>query len=251
VRAHFETYARRAEGEALSYEGYLHELVREELATRRAHKIERLLRESKLPLEKSLETFDMARLPTKAARQVKTLVEGAFLDHYENVLVFGRPGSGKTHLLCGLAQSLVRQGRRVLFSTASLLVQQLLAAKRELDLGRCLKRMGTYDALLIDDIGYVKHDRDEMEVLFTLLADRYERGTVMMTSNLPFSRWEEIFKDPMTTAAAIDRLVHHSVIIDLNVRSYREEKALQRQRGESDDGRATSDAGAPNSPTGP
>ena len=109
----------------------------------------------------------------------------------------------------------------------ALLVQELLIAKRDLKLSRVLKRLSQCEVLLIDDIGYVQQSREEMEVLFTLLAERYERGTVMLTSNLPFSKWETIFKDPMTTAAAIDRLVHHSVILELNIASYRLEAAKQ------------------------
>jgi DNA replication protein DnaC len=113
----------------------------------------------------------------------------------------------------------------VLFTTCSLLVQQLLVAKRDLRLAKIISRMSKFDALIIDDLGYVEQSREEMEVLFTLLAERYERGSVMLTSNLPFSKWEQIFKDAMTTAAAIDRLVHHSIILELNVPSYRLEKA--------------------------
>ena len=137
------------------------------------------------------------------------------------MLAFGNPGSGKTHLLCAIGQELIHRGHRVYFSPCSLLVQELLAAKRDLKLSRVLKRFSRYEAILIDDIGYVQQSREEMEVLFTLLAERYERGSVMITSNLPFSGWEAIFKDPMTTAAAIDRLVHHSVILELNIPSYR------------------------------
>ena len=163
----------------------------------------------------------MKRLPVTVAAQVRTLLDGSFLNRRENLLAFGNPGSGKTHLLCAISQELIHQGRRLYFSPCSLLVQELLIAKRDLRLSRILKHLSRYDALLIDDIGYVQHGRDEMEVLFTLLAERYERGSVMITSNLPFSKWEAIFKDPMTTAAAIDRLVHHSVILELNVQSYR------------------------------
>ena len=147
------------------------------------------------------------------------------LDRRENILAFGKPGSGKTHLLCALCQELARHGRRVRYTTCSLLVQELLVAKRDLVLPQAIKRLGRYEAVLIDDLGYVRQDRDEMEVLFTLLAERYERGSVLITSNLPLSGWEQIFKDPMTTAAAIDRLVHHSVILELNLPSYRVEHA--------------------------
>jgi DNA replication protein DnaC len=178
-----------------------------------------------LPAGKDLAGFDLKRLPAKVARQVRTLLEGSFVDRRENVLAFGSVGSGKTHLLCALAQELIRQGRQVYFSTCSRLVQDLLAAKRDLKLSRLIQKLGRYEAVLIDDRGYVQQSREEMEVLFTLLAERYERGSVMITSNLPFSKWEAIFKDPMTTAAAIDRLVHHCVILELNVPSYRIEQA--------------------------
>jgi DNA replication protein DnaC len=134
-----------------------------------------------------------------------------------------------------IAQKLVRDGRRVLFRTCSLLVQELLISKRELGLSKKLKKLTRYDAIIIDDIGYVQQDREEMEVLFILLADRYESGSVMLTSNLPFSKWEQIFKDPMVTAAAIDRLVHHSVVIELNLESFRMVQALKSQNSEKEE----------------
>ncbi len=153
------------------------------------------------------------------------------MDRQENVLVFGVPGSGKTHLLCAIAQELVRSGRKVQFWTTGLLVQELLIAKRDLKLSRVLKRLSGYEVLLLDDLGYVQQSREEMEVLFTLLAERYERGSVLLTSNLAFSQWERIFKDAMTTAAAIDRLVHHCVIVELNIPSYRAEQAKKAKQG--------------------
>ena len=221
----FEETATRAQQESLSYEQYLLELSERECEARRANRIARLLRQSKLPVDKTYESFDMKRLPSKVTRQVKTLMEGGFVERCENVLAFGNSGTGKTHLLCAIGHELVKAGHKVFFSTCSLLVQDLLIAKRDLKLSRMLKRLSSYDALIIDDIGYVQQSREEMEVLFTLLAERYERGSVMLTSNLPFSKWEAIFKDPMTTAAAIDRVVHHSVILELNITSYRLEAA--------------------------
>jgi DNA replication protein DnaC len=164
-------------------------------------------------------------------QQARTLVEGSFLERHENVLVFGQPGSGKTHLLSALGQELVRAGRKVLFRKCGLLVQELLAAKRDLKLPKVLKQLAGSEALILDDLGYVQQSREEMEVLFLLLAERYERGSVLLSSNLPFSGWEAIFKDPMTTAAAIDRLVHHSVIVELNVSSYRAEAARKAKQG--------------------
>jgi DNA replication protein DnaC len=183
-----------------------------------------------LPVEKTLDSFDLKRLPPKAARQVKALLDGSFLDRRENVLAFGNPGSGKTHLLSALGQELIRRGRRVGFTTCSRLVQDLLLAKKELRLSKVIRKLGQFEALVIDDLGYVQQSREEMEVLFTLLAERYERGSVLISSNLPFSKWEVIFKDPMTTAAAIDRVVHHSVILELNIGSYRMEQAKKQQQ---------------------
>jgi DNA replication protein DnaC len=163
-------------------------------------------------------------------QQCETLRRGDFLDRRDNVLIFGRPGAGKTMLLSALGDELVKQGRTVWFTTCQMLVQELLRAKRDLRLERAIKRLGKLEALIIDDLGYVQQSREEMEVLFTLLAERYERGSVLVSSNLPFSKWEQIFKDPMTTAAAIDRMIHHSVIIELNeVRSYRLDEAQQQQ----------------------
>jgi len=234
IRVYYEKFCALALKESLSYEEFLLELLEKECEVRSQNRIGRLLRESKLPLEKSIENFDLKRLPLKVSHQVKTLLSGSFVDRDENVLVFGNPGSGKTHLLCGIGQRLVKEGRRVLFSTCSLLVQELLLSKKELALSKKLKKLSRYEALIIDDIGYVQQDREEMEVLFTLFAERYERGSVMLTSNLPFSQWEQIFKDPMVTAAAIDRLVHHSVIIELNLESFRMAQALKSQKLESE-----------------
>ncbi len=233
VRRCYEDTARRAERETLSYEQYLLEVISRECEQRRKARVERLLKESTLPLEKSLANFDVKRLPAKAQRQLRTLLEGGFLDRKENVLVFGNPGSGKSHLLTALAQELVvGRERKMHFTKSSLLMQDLLAAKRDLRLSREIKRLGRYEGLIIDDLGYLQQSRDDMDVVFTLLAERYERGSVLMTSNLPFSKWEGIFKDAMMTAAAIDRLVHHSVIIELNIPSYRVEEAQKKQQAE-------------------
>jgi DNA replication protein DnaC len=230
-RRAYEELARQAQQESLSYEQYLLGLAQRECQERRNHRIERLLRQSRLPLEKSWPALDLKRFPAKVLQQVRSLREGSFVDRRENVLVCGVPGSGKTHLLASLGQELVRAGRKVLFWTCGLLVQELLAAKRDLKLSRVLKRLAGYEVLILDDLGYVQQSREEMAVLFTLLAERYERGSVLLTSNLPFSGWEAIFKDPMTTVAAIDRLVHHSVIIELNIASYRAEQAKKAKQG--------------------
>jgi len=228
VRISYEKIATEALRDTLSYEQYLLTLMERECEVRRENRIARLLKTSHLPTEKTLSSFDRNRLPQKVNHMLSTLLDGSFMDRCENVLAFGNPGSGKTHLLCAIGQEMIQQhGRRVLFSPCNLMVQSLLIAKRDLKLSKVLKSLSKYDAIIIDDIGYVQQSREEMEVLFTLLADRYERTSIMITSNLPFSKWEQIFKDPMTTAAAIDRLVHHSVILELNLPSYRLEKSKE------------------------
>jgi DNA replication protein DnaC len=229
MRKCYADLAIQAQQCSLSYEQYLLELAEQEWMSRRNNWIERTVKESRLPRDKNIDTFDLKRVPAKAAHQVRALLNGSFVDHKENILAFGNPGSGKTHLLCALGHELIKKGRKVYFAPCSLLVQDLLKAKQELQLSRILKKLSRYAALIIDDIGYVQQDRSEMEVLFTLLADRYERGSVMITSNLPFSKWENIFKDPMVTAAAIDRLVHHSVILELNIPSYRVAEAKDKK----------------------
>ena len=232
VLEHFAEYAENAAKESWSFERYLYELLIVEREARNERRIQTLLRASKLPPSKTLDALDSTRFPRSINQQIEVLIEGSFLDRCENVLVFGNPGAGKSHTLCAIGHELVLKGHKVLFKNCEILVQELLVAKREYLLPEMLKKLGRYEALIIDDIGYVQQNREEMEVLFTLLADRYERASTMITSNLPFSEWEKIFKDPMTTAAAIDRLVHHSMIVELNLKSYRLEHAKkEKNRG--------------------
>lgn len=222
--------ATRGEQEGWSFGQYLHRLCELEVAERGDRRIARNLKASGLPAEKTLATLDTTKLPATVARQLPGLCDGGFLSRHENVLVFGLPGRGKSHLVCAIGHELIRKGRTVLFMPTYQLVQRLLAAKRDLVLERELNRLDGFDAVILDDIGYVQQDRDEMEVLFTFLAQRYERRSVIITSNLVFREWDRIFKDPMTTAAAIDRLVHHSTILEMRGASIREEQARVRSR---------------------
>jgi DNA replication protein DnaC len=227
VARHAGEVAHKAEREGWSFMQYLHHLVELEVQERRRKRIERCLKDSELPREKTLGTLDRARLPAKVAKVLPTLCDGGFLERGDNVLAFGLPGRGKTHLVCAIGHELVQRGRRVLFTATFALVQRLLAAKRDLRLEKELAALDGYDAVILDDIGYVQQSREEMEVLFTFLAERYERKSVIITSNLVFSEWDRIFKDPMTTAAAIDRLVHHSVILEMTGGSIRAEEAFK------------------------
>ncbi len=226
--AYHEEVGAKAEKQGWSFTQYLSHLAEQEIADRERRRIARLLKRSKLPASKTLATLQMERFPAKVRRQVPTLCEGGFVERAENVLLFGLPGRGKTHLACAIGHELVTRGYSVLFTPTYQLVQQLLVAKRDLALEKLLRRLDRFDVVICDDLGYVQQERDEMEVLFTFLGERYERRSVMITSNLVFSKWDRIFKDPMTTAAAIDRVVHHSAILELTGPSVRNEEAMER-----------------------
>jgi DNA replication protein DnaC len=229
VARHAEEVARLAEREGWTFERFLHHLVELETAERSRRRIERFLKESELPPDKTLATINPARVPTKVLKTLPSLCDGGFVERGDNLLAFGLPGRGKTHLVSAIGHELIQRGYRVLFTPTYALVQRLLAAKRDLRLERELSILDKFDAVILDDIGYVQQNRDEMEVLFTFLAERYERRSVIITSNLVFSEWDRIFKDPMTTAAAIDRLVHHSVILEMTGISIRMDQAHAEQ----------------------
>lgn len=225
---HHRALAEQAEQGGWGFDDYLMQLAEVEVKERHERKIQRLRKASHLPIEKTCATLELARLPAAVRRQLPTLCDGGFVERAENLLAFGLPGRGKTHLVCAIGHELVERGYKVFFTPAYRLVQRLLLAKRELTLPLEMRRLDRFDAVILDDIGYIQQDREEMEVLFTLLAERYERRSVMLTSNLVFSEWDKIFKDPMTTAAAIDRLVHHATIVELTGSSYRTQAATKR-----------------------
>jgi len=225
IRHCYEEAARGAENESLTYEEFLLTLVQRERENRRQNREERYLRISRLPVGKTKDSLEIKRFPPKVRHRIKALLSGYFIDKHENVLIFGNPGSGKTHIASAIGHELIYKSRKVYYVSCSKLVQDLLIAKRDLRLSKYIKKLLGFSAVIIDDIGYVQQSREEMEVLFTFLAERYERGSVIITSNLPFSQWEKVFKDPMTAAAAIDRLVHHCTILELNLPSYRLECA--------------------------
>ena len=246
VARHAEEIAQLAEREGWTFLRYLHHLVELEVHERRRRRIERNQRSSELPSDKTLATLNRSRLPAKVAKQLPTLCEGAFVERGDNLLAFGLPGRGKTHVVCAIGHELIQRGHRVLFVATYALVQRLLVAKRDLRLEHELAVLDGFDAVILDDIGYVQQSRDEMEVLFTFLAERYERRTVIITSNLLFSEWDRIFKDPMTTAAAIDRLVHHAIVLEMIGKSIRVEHA-QAERTAEGASRLT-DLAAPTNP---
>lgn len=228
MAAQYEDVMERAEKEGWSPRRVLRHLCESESEERAQRRTARLLAESGLPETKTLGTLDEALLPRKVRQQMPMLIEGAFVERGDNVLAFGLPGRGKTHFLAALGRELIlRHGKRVLFRPTFKLVGQLLAAKRDLRLPQELKKLDRFEVLILDDIGYVQQSREEMEVLFTLLAERYERRSLLISSNLVFSQWDKIFKDPMTTMAAIDRLVHHAIILEFDGESHRVRKAAK------------------------
>jgi DNA replication protein DnaC len=233
MAAIWEESVARAERENWGYKRLLQHLCESEEQDRRERKVQRLLNQSGLPDGKTLGNLDEKILPTKIRRLLPTLLEGQFVERAENLLAFGLPGRGKTHLLAAVGRELILRHRYpVLFTPTFKLVQQLLAAKKELRLESELKRLDRFAAVILDDIGYVQQDRQEMEVLFTFLAERYERRSVLISSNLVFSKWDQIFKDPMTTMAAIDRLVHHATILEFTNESVRGQQARGRQKSQ-------------------
>ncbi len=225
-----EETGEKAAKEGWTYCRFLHHLAEMELDERRRKRIGLSRKASGLDPDKTLAAVEIEHLPAKIRRQVPALCEGGFVGRAENVLAFGNPGTGKTLLFTAVGHELVSRGYKVLFTPAFRLVQRLLVARRDLTLEKELKKLDRFDVVILDDIGYIQQDAAEMEVLFTFLGERYERRSVMITSNLVFSQWDRIFKDPMTTAAAIDRVVHHSIILELTGPSYRTETAKKRNR---------------------
>jgi DNA replication protein DnaC len=228
-----ELVSRFVEAEQQTALPLLLEMFELEAHERRERRTARLRRASKLPPGKTFDTLDEGRLPAALVRKLHELAEGDFLDDATNVLAFGLPGVGKSHAMCAVGHALVERGHSVLFVPTYTLVQELLIAKRDLALPRALRKLDHFAVLLLDDLGYIQQSPEEAEVLFTLLAERYERRSVILTSNLVFGQWERIFRDQMATAAAIDRLVHHSVLLEFDVPSYRTERAKRRGKGDT------------------
>lgn len=223
----------------------LEALVEHELAERETRRIDRHRAESCLQPDKRLSSFDFAAVPSISKAQLMALAEGQqWLEQGANVLLFGPPGVGKSHLVCGLGHALIEAGRRVLFTRCSDLVQRLQAARRDLRLPQELTKLDRFDLLILDDLSYVRRNQAETSVLFELIAERYERKSLAITANTPFSQWGEVFVEPAMTLAAVDRLVHHSTILEMNVESYRRRSANTGQASAKPRPRPTKDTAA-------
>ena len=204
----------------------LEALFEHEINERESRRIDRHRNESGLSPDKRLSSFDFTAVPSVSKAQVMALTQGTeWIDHGANVLLFGPPGVGKSHLVSALGHALIDAGRRVLFTRCSDLVQRLQAARRDLRLPQELAKLDRFDLLILDDISYVRRDQSETSVLFELISERYERKSLAITANTPFSQWGEVFVEPAMTLAAVDRLVHHSTILEMNVESYRRRAA--------------------------
>jgi DNA replication protein DnaC len=211
---------------------FLAALAEHEMAERARRRIERHLAEARLPPGKTLDSFDFEAVPVVSKAQVMALAAGdSWLEKGANLIMFGPPGGGKSHLAAALGFALVEAGWRVLFTRTTDLVQRLQIARRELALEPAIAKLDKYHLLILDDLAYVTKDQAETSVLFELIGARYERRSLLVTANQPFGEWGKIFPDPAMTLAVVDRLVHHATIFEMNVESYRRRTALERKRG--------------------
>jgi DNA replication protein DnaC len=224
--------AQQADKEGWPAARFLALLAEHEIAERGRRRIARHLAEARLPAGKTLATFDFDVVPMVSKAQVMALAAGdGWLDNGANLLLFGPPGAGKSHLAAALGLAVVENGRRVLYMRTADLVQKLQAARRELALESAIAKLDKYHLLILDDLAYVSKDQAETSVLFELIAARYEHRSLLITANQPFGEWGKVFPDQAMTLATIDRLVHHATILEMNVESYRRRAALERKRG--------------------
>lgn len=222
--------AERSDREGWPAARFLSALAELEVAERVRRRIERHLLDARLPPDKTLDGFDFSHVPMLSRARVAALASGdAWLAKGTNLLLFGPPGSGKTHISAAISRALVENGYRVLFTRTTELVQRLQAARQDLALEAALTKLDRYDLLVLDDLAYVRKDQAETSVLFELISKRYERRSMLITANQPFGEWNKVFPDPAMTIAAIDRLVHHSVVVEMNVESYRQRVATTRK----------------------
>lgn len=228
ISGHWQTYASMAQQEHWSYEKYLYSLLDQECCVRQQRKIQRHTKESGLPLGKTLDRFEFNEATKPYAPHIKALSENSsWVSSAQNILLFGASGVGKTHLACAIGYRLLELGFKVKFFKTTELVQYLQQARSELKITQALDKLAKFDVLILDDLSYVKKSEAETSVLFELIADRYESGSLIITSNQAFDQWDQVFPDSIMTVAAIDRLVHHATIIHINGQSYRQAESFK------------------------
>jgi DNA replication protein DnaC len=230
---HLQKLAERADAEGWPAARLLAALADIELAERDARRVQRHLNQSGLPGGKTLATFDFKAIPSMPRARIKALAAGDWIETGTNLIAIGNSGAGKTHLLCAVGHALVEVGKRVLYTRTTDLVQKLQAARRDLALEAALAKLDKFDLIILDDITYAQKDQAESSVLFELIARRYETRSLAIAANQPFSAWDRIFPDQAITVAAIDRLVHHAHILEMNVDSYRRRAAVNRRDHEA------------------
>lgn len=231
IKTVWPTFTEQADREGWPGARLLAALAEHEIAERARRRIERHLLEARLPPGKTLDSFDFAAVPMVSKAQIMALCAGdRWLEEGANLILFGPPGGGKSHLAAAIGLALVENGYRVLYTRTTDLVQRLQVARRELTLEAAIDRLDKYHLLILDDLAYVTKDQAETSVLFELISARYEQRSLLITANQPFGEWGKIFPDPAMTLAAVDRLVHHATIFELNVDSYRRRTALEQKR---------------------
>lgn len=232
IKVGWPEFTARADKEGWPATRLLGALAEHEMAERDRRRIERHLAEARLPPGKTLDNFAFDAVPMISKAQVNAMASGdGWLEKGANLILFGPPGGGKSHLGAAIGLALVEKGWRVLFTRTSDLVQKLQTARRELALESAIAKLDKYHLLILDDMAYVARDQAETSVLFELISTRYERRSLLITANQPFGEWNRVFQDPAMTLAAVDRLVHHATIFEMNVESYRRRAAIQRQSG--------------------
>lgn len=234
IKTLWPQFAEQADREGWPAARFLSTIAEHELAERAHRRIERHLAEAHLPPGKTLDSFAFDAVPMVSKAQVMAIAAGdSWLAKGANILLFGPPGGGKSHLAAAIGLALIENGWRVLFTRTTDLVQKLQVARRELQLESAIDKLDKFDLLILDDLAYVTKDQAETSVLFELISARYERRSIMITANQPFGEWNRVFPDPAMTLAAVDRLVHHATIFEMNVESYRRRSAMEakRQRG--------------------